>query len=139
MTFEFHIEIESHIPIYRQIEDQVRKAVAIGVLKMGESLPSIRSLAKKIKVNSNTVARAYNELVKEGLLQSSPGKSLTIAKKSQVFTREEQEKRLNAAVNSFISEILILDFSSEEIHKILEDKLLEAGKGPSKHGVGEPA
>jgi len=66
-------------PIYRQIIDQVRQAVATEELAVGDALPSVRRLAEDLVVNHNTVAKAYAELVREGVLESQHGRGVFVA------------------------------------------------------------
>ena len=74
-----NIDPRSHIPIYLQIVDAVRSAIAAGVYRPGETLPSLRALALELHVNPNTVQRAYDELEREGLVYSERGKGLFVA------------------------------------------------------------
>jgi GntR family transcriptional regulator len=73
------IDPGSHVPIYLQIVDGVRAAVAAGVYRPGEALPSLRHMAIEVQVNPNTVQRAYDELVREGLIYPQRGKGLFVA------------------------------------------------------------
>jgi len=73
------IDPRSHVPIFRQIAQAVRAAVAAGVYRPGEALPSLRAMAVEIQVNPNTVQRAYAELEREGLIESRRGKGLFVA------------------------------------------------------------
>ena len=70
------IDPRSHVPIYLQIADGIRAAVAAGLYLPGEALPSLRNLAIEVQVNPNTVQRAYDELEREGLVYSRRGKGL---------------------------------------------------------------
>lgn len=74
MAFCFQISIGSDSPIYRQLSEQVRLAVATGKLAMGDPLPSVRALAEELVINPNTVARAYAELARDGLIEARPGR-----------------------------------------------------------------
>ena len=69
----------SHVPIYLQIAAEIRAAVAAGVFRPGETLPSLRAMALQVQVNPNTVQRAYDELEREGLVYSQRGKGLFVA------------------------------------------------------------
>ena len=71
----------SHVPIYLQIADAVRAAVAAGVYRPGEAIPSLRAMATEIRVNPNTVQRAYDELEREGLVESQRGRGLFVAQR----------------------------------------------------------
>jgi len=73
------IDPRSHVPIYLQIADEVRAAVAAGIYRPGEVIPSLRVLAIDLQVNPNTVQRAYDELEREGLIYSQRGKGLYVA------------------------------------------------------------
>ena len=90
-----NIDPRSHVPIYLQIADAIRQAVAVGIYSPGESLPSLRALALDVQVNPNTVQRAYDELAREGLIYSRRGKGLFVAKqgKADARTRAQQAVR----------------------------------------------
>jgi GntR family transcriptional regulator len=90
-----NINPRSHVPIYLQIADGIREAVAAGVFRPGESLPSLRALALEVQVNPNTVQRAYDELAREGLIYSQRGKGLFVADeaKSDALTNARHQVR----------------------------------------------
>jgi GntR family transcriptional regulator len=75
MAVTFNINTGSDTPIYKQITDQARLAVTRGRLAVGDQLPSVRALAEELVVNPNTVARAYADLMREGLLESRAGRA----------------------------------------------------------------
>lgn len=131
----FRITPGSQSPIYKQIADQIRRAVAKGELAVGDSLPSVRVLAGELVVNANTVAKAYAELTRDGVLDSQPGRGLFVAKKRSVFTKAERNRRLDDALDTLIGEAVTLDFSAEELVDRLRDRLstlkLGAGRGGS--------
>src|SRR5438552_2913816 len=89
-------------PIYGQIADRVKFAVAGGVLRPGDLVPSVRELAKQLVVNPNTVARAYRDLQMEGLLESVRGMGLQVAEgaadRCRVARRETVRQRLRRAI-----------------------------------------
>ncbi|HHW99476.1 MAG TPA: GntR family transcriptional regulator, partial [Firmicutes bacterium] len=70
----FYLDHRSPIPIYVQLQNQVKQAIAGGVLAPGEQLPSVRELAGRLAVNPNTIARAYQELEREGLIETLRGR-----------------------------------------------------------------
>lgn len=125
VSFHIHVTTGAGTPIYRQIVDQVRLAVATGTLVAGDSLPSVRSLAEQLVINFNTVAKAYAELVREGVLESLQGKGFFVAPKRQIYSRAERLRRLRNALDSFIHEAVVLDFSAEDIRKAVNEKLAE--------------
>ena len=112
-------------PLYRQIGDQVRRAVVTGAHRAGEPLPSIRALGEQLVINPNTVARAYAELVRDGVIEARPGKGYFIAERRQVYSREERRRRLTDALDAFTNEALFLGFTPKEIRKALDRKLEE--------------
>jgi len=120
---EIQISTGSSVAIYRQIMDQIRRGVLRGDLKHGDRLPSVRALAEKLLVNHNTVAKAFNELVRDGVIESHHGRGVFVAKKRQVYTRAEQKRRLDAALETFLSQAVLFDFSGDEIRAALNRKL----------------
>jgi GntR family transcriptional regulator len=126
MGIEIEISTGSSLPIYRQIMDQVRRGVTSGRLAVGDRLPSVRRLAERLLVNPNTVARSYNELLREGLLESRHGRGVFVAARRQVYTRAERNRRLEHALETFVSEATLLDFDADEIRAALDRKLKEA-------------
>jgi GntR family transcriptional regulator len=123
MTFNIAISTGSNTPIYKQITDQVRLAVATGRLAVADQLPSIRALAEDLVINPNTVARAYADLAREGLIESRPGRGVFITRKRKVFTREEGWRRLEPLIDAVIGEAMAMDFSREELRETLQKKL----------------
>ena len=123
MPLKISIVTGSPDPVYRQIVEQVRVAIAGGALQPGEQLPSVRALAELLVVNPNTVARAYNDLMSEGALESRPGKGVFVARRRQIFSKEERVRRLEAAVQTLVKEVALLGFSDEEILELLQAEL----------------
>ena len=123
MTFRIAISTGSPAPIYRQITEQVRMAVATGKLRIGDQLPSVRSLAEDLVLNPNTVARAYTDLTREGLIESRAGRGVFIARKRKVFTREEGRRRLEPLLDALIGEAMVMDFTRDELHEAFQKKL----------------
>jgi len=68
------INFNSGMPVYLQVVDQIKAAAAVGGLRPGEALPSIRPLAEELRLNRNTVAKAYTELENQGIIETIPGK-----------------------------------------------------------------
>ena len=123
MAFHFAISTGSTTPIYKQIADQVRVAVATGKLEVDSPLPTVRALAEELVLNPNTVARAYAELAREGLVEARPGRGVLVIPKRKVFTREEGWRRLEPLIDALIGEAMALDFTREELANALEKKL----------------
>jgi len=100
-------------------------AVAMGRLAVAEQLPSVRALAEQLVVNPNTVARAYGDLAREGLIETRAGRGVFIIPKRRVFHAAEGRRRLEPLLNSLISEALAMDITPEELQEALEKKLRE--------------
>src|SRR5262245_16826287 len=123
----FHISITTGAvtPIYRQIVEQVRLGVATGALDPGGSMPSVRNLAERLEINANTVAKAYSELVRDGVLEARQGLGFFVAERRQVYSRAERLRRLHQALDAFVHEAVFLDFTAEDIRKAVDDKLAD--------------
>lgn len=123
MSLVFSLSAASDIPIYRQIIQHIRRNVIQGHLKLGEQLPAVRVLAESLVVNPNTVARAYQELIRDGLLESRSGVGVFVAEKMrQVFSEAERARRLDHAVEQLLHEALLLDFPLPEVRTAVEDQ-----------------
>ena len=123
MTINLNINTGSNTPIYKQITDQVRMAVASGKLAVDDQLPSIRALAERLVINPNTVARAYADLAREGLIESRAGRGVFVTRKRKMFTREEGWRRLEPLMDAVIGEAMVLDFTPQELREAIEKKL----------------
>ncbi len=134
-AFQLNIATGSGTPIYRQIVDQVRLAVATGELSAGEAMPSVRGVAERHVVNPNTVAKAYAELVRDGVLESHHGKGFFVAEKRQIYSRAERLRRLRQARDAFVREAVFLDFSDDEIRQAVDDKLAELDRAAKPSGA----
>ena len=92
------IQNSSDKPIYQQIVDQVKDKVFTGVLQPGEALPSMRLLARELKISVITTKRAYEELEREGFLTTQPGRGSFVAEKNLEFAREERMRALEESL-----------------------------------------
>ena len=126
MALQLRISTGSATPIFRQIVDQVRLAVARGSADEGDQLPSVRALAERLVLNPNTVARAYAELAREGLIETRQGKGVFVAaaaRRQQMYTRAERLRRLEPALDALVNEAIALNFAPAELVDVLEKKL----------------
>ena len=96
------ISNSGEIPIYEQIASQIKSAVIAGEVKPGEPLPSLRFLAKELRVSVISTKRAYEELEREGYITSVPGKGSFAAEINRELLREEQYKRLEEHLNEAV-------------------------------------
>lgn len=123
MAFQFTITTGSGIPIYKQLVDQLKAALVSGALVEGDPLPSIRALSERIVINPNTVAKAYGEMAREGLIATTPGKGYFVAPRRQILTLEERERRLEAAANAFARDVVLLEFPKERLLREIENQI----------------
>lgn len=122
MAFAIRIVAGSTAPIYRQIVDQVTRGVASGELAVGESVPSVRQLARELVINPNTVAKAYAELVDSGFLETQAGKGFFVAKRRQVYTKAVRLRRIDESIDQLVNQTLALDIAPEEIVQRLQQR-----------------
>jgi GntR family transcriptional regulator len=112
---DFKLDPKSGVPFYRQIIDQIRYGVASGELKVGEQLPTVRALAVQLKVNLNTVSKAYRELEIQSVLETQQGTGTFIDSiRVQISTEERQNKIANIC-SEFLSIASSYGFSIEEM------------------------
>ena len=112
---EFSISTSSRLPIYRQLAEQIREAIAQGRLKPAEKLPSVRDLSRQLVVNPNTVARAYTELERESVLNSRQGLGVFVAKPKAELTKKARKQKLAELLDRFLTDAVHLGFSADEV------------------------
>jgi GntR family transcriptional regulator len=102
-TIQFRLDRKSGVPAYRQVVDQVRQSLRLGLLRPGDRLPTVRDVVKQIAINPNTVHRAYRELEAQGLTEGRPGsgtfvrRSLSKVPDEQPLLQRQLEKWMRAA------------------------------------------
>ena len=109
------IDNRSGVPIYSQIHDQIRDQIISGTLQAEEPLPSIRSLARDLRISVITTKRAYDELEKEGLIYTVAGKGCFVAEKNLELMREENLRRMEAAMEEIRSLAASCGLTKEEV------------------------
>jgi GntR family transcriptional regulator len=127
-----NIDPSSHVPIYLQIADAVRAAVAAGVYRPGEMLPSLRAMAIDIHVNPNTVQRAYDELEREGLVYSQRGRGLFVAERGTASAQTAAGDGVRRALDEAIRAAQVAGMSTTQVRKIFEAALQQAAQLGSK-------
>ena len=90
------IDFKSGKPVYLQLVDQIRYAAASGGLRTGEPLPSIRPLAEELRVNRNTIAKAYAELESQGVIETIPGKGCFLKENNSPFTKQRRQTTVDS-------------------------------------------
>lgn len=112
---EFQCDTTSRVPIYRQLTEQIRQAIARGRLKPGTRLPSVRALSRDLVVNPNTIARAYTELEREGVLNTRQGLGVFVAEPQAELSTAARRERLAVAIDRFLTEAVHLGFSADDV------------------------
>jgi GntR family transcriptional regulator len=121
---KLNVDTESSVPIYIQIEDSIHSLIAAGQLQPGEQLPTIRELAADIRVNLNTVARAYFELDREGVISTQRGKGTFVSgKPDETQIAKKRQKLLHSIIESALEEAHRLGYSAGEIKEVFEEEL----------------
>ena len=121
-----HLDFRSGLPIYIQIMNQIEGQVLGGTLKPGDQLPTVRAMASELRVNFNTVARAYRMLDEAHIISTQQGRGtyITEVPPPEVTERLRQET-LEALARKYIGEALRLEFSKKEIGQTVRDQLKE--------------
>jgi DNA-binding transcriptional regulator YhcF (GntR family) len=110
-AFRFFLDLHSGIPVYRQIIDQVRGAVASGALTAGDQLPTVRQLAVDLAINPNTVVRAYRELELGGLLETHQGTGTFISNRKIPRADAERQRQLSQIATDAVARAGAAGFS----------------------------
>src|SRR5215213_1015988 len=118
------IDFRSGLPIYTQIVNQVQAQVVGGVLKPGDQLPTVRALAEELRVNFNTVARAYRLLDEARIISTQQGRGTYITEiPPPKVTEQLRRESLQALTHRFISEAMHLEFSKTAISQMVKEQL----------------
>ena len=119
----FQIDFKSGKPVYLQVVDQVKAAAASGALKPGEALPSIRPLAEELRVNRNTVAKAYAELESQGVIETRPGRGCFLKENNSPFTKHVRQKLLLKEVDEAVVAAHHLQVDREAFLELVRERL----------------
>ncbi len=118
------IDFRSGLPIYTQIVNQIQAQVVGGILNPGDQLPTVRALAEELRVNFNTVARAYRILDEERIISTQQGRGTYITDVPPPNVTEKLRKEsLEALTQRFLNEAMRLDFSKTEISQMIKHQL----------------
>lgn len=115
--FRFRLDLHTGVPVYRQIVDQVRGAIASGSLTAGDQLPTVRQLAVDLAINPNTVVRAYRELELGGLLETHQGTGTFISTQQMPGAPAERERQLSQIASDAIARAGAAGFT---LHDLIE-------------------
>jgi GntR family transcriptional regulator len=112
---KFYLDPKAGIPFYRQIIDHIRFGIASGALAVGEQLPTVRALAVELKVNLNTVAKAYKELEIQNILETQQGTGTFIYASNSSLSETERKQKLQGIIREFTTVIFSYGFTIDEI------------------------
>src|SRR5687767_15372101 len=117
-----HLNFKSGKPVYLQVVDQVKSAAASGALRSGEPLPSIRPLAEELRVNRNTVAKAYTELESQGVIETIAGKGCFVRPAHIPYRKEERLELLKHIVHDAVVQAHHLQVAKAQFLRLSEER-----------------
>ena len=119
---QFQLNFKSGKPVYLQLVDQVKAAVASGAARAGEPLPSIRPLAEQLSVNRNTVAKAYAELESQGVIETMAGKGCFVRTTSSPFKKDVRLKLLAQEIDAAVVQAHHLQIAKQDFLRLAEER-----------------
>ena len=119
------IDNKSGVPIYDQIYSQIKSQIISGILEQDETLPSIRALAKDLRISFITTKRAYEELEKDGFIYTLPGKGCYVAPKNVELLREENLKKIEAHMDEIVRLAASCNLSRQDIMEMVKFSMEE--------------
>jgi GntR family transcriptional regulator len=124
---EIQVDLESGIPIYIQLVDRIKQMVASGQLRPGQQLPTMRQLAADLRINYNTVGRAYALLSEDGVISTQQGRGTFVASRlSEEQIHRMRLDKLHSMIRQIVQEALVLGYSPREIEDVFEEQLGDA-------------
>ncbi len=121
---QIHISASDGVPIYLQIVNQIKYLVAAGRLAAGKELPPIRTLAEKLMLNPNTIARAYRELETAGIVEKRRTAGTYVSDQGSPLARRERRKILTERIDQLLAEAVQMDIDVDEIIKLVQQRFL---------------
>ncbi|WDQ15824.1 GntR family transcriptional regulator [Rhodopirellula sp. P2] len=119
----FTVDPSNGVAIYSQIVRQVKFAVAEQTLRPGQLLPSVRQLSQQLAVNPNTVARAFQDLQSEGVIETLRGRGVVVCKGAVERCRKQRQSILAARLSAVLTEALQAGLSAKEVRKLVDEQL----------------
>ncbi len=130
----FHIDPDSGVPVYLQISQAIRRSIALGSLRGGEQVPSVREVAEMLTVNPNTVAKSYRLLEREGIVVTRKGIGTFVADGDVSITNQERRAVIVEKLDRVLVEAGHLRLKKNQVEEIFQERLDElfAGSGPEE-------
>jgi GntR family transcriptional regulator len=119
----FQVDLASTKPVYQQLIDQVKLAVASERLKTGDRLPPIRDVAVQVRVNRNTIARVYAELEREGIVYTRAGQGCFISDRGSSLSRAEQRRQLLGRLDELIAQARLFGLARDKLLDMFHERL----------------
>ena len=116
------VNFKSGMPVYLQVVDQIKSAAASGGLQPGEPLPSIRPLAEQLRVNRNTIAKAYTELESQGVIETLAGKGCFLKENQSLFKKAARDKILAGEIDAAVVQAHHLQVSKAEFLDLVKER-----------------
>ena len=126
MPATFRLDPASGVPFYRQVIDQILAGIGTGALRPGEQLPTVRALAVELKVNLNTIAKAYRELEIRGVLHTQQGSGTYVAPVRVERDEVERRRQIVQVVDEFLARAAAAGLPTEEVLAELASRLAES-------------
>jgi GntR family transcriptional regulator len=117
------LNFKSGQPVYLQIVEQIKAAAASGAIRVGEPLPSIRPLAEQLRINRNTVAKAYTELESQGVIENLPGKGCFLKENNSPFKKDVKQKILTEYIDAAVVQAHHLQVERKDFVNLVEKRL----------------
>ncbi len=117
------VDFQAGKPVYLQLADQIRYAAASGRLRPGEPLPALRPLAEELRINRNTIAKAYAELETQGLVETLPGKGYFLKKSSPPFSGPVRERLLTTEIDQAVVTAHHLQIERPRFTELVNERL----------------
>ena len=118
----FHVSFTSGKPVYLQVVDQVKLAIASGALRAGDALPGIRPLAESLRVNRNTIAKAYTELESQGAIQTNAGKGCFVKDAGSPYRKDARLEMLRHDVDAAVVQAHHLQVGKTDFLKLADTR-----------------
>ncbi|MDX1973647.1 MAG: GntR family transcriptional regulator [Candidatus Sumerlaeia bacterium] len=119
----FQIDLHSTKPVYQQLVDQVKQAIATNRLRAGDRLPPIRDLAAELCINRNTIAKVYSELEREGLLYSRAGQGSFVSDKGTELSNRVRREQLTERIDELLTQARLFSYTQEQIEELIRKRL----------------
>jgi GntR family transcriptional regulator len=119
---QFQLNFKSGKPVYLQLVDQVKAAVASGAAQAGDPLPSIRPLAEDLRVNRNTIAKAYAELESQGVIETAAGRGSVVSGNSTTLRKDARMRLLTEEIDQAVVQAHHLQVGRAEFLRLAEDR-----------------